>query len=368
MQISVEYDLWEYLSKSQKHVVMYGMGNGADKILRVCESRGIEIADFFASDGFVRGHHFHGKPVLSWSAIKEKYGAEHVIVLLSFGTSRPEVLENVKRIASEAELYAPDVPVFGEGLFDRAYFLAHREELAQVEELLSDEESVRIFEDVLRYKLTGRIEPLLRATSDEEEVLRTQVRPHEIRVAADFGAYNGDTVRQLLDHGEGKIERIYAFEPDRRNFQKLLSYAKEEKRAEVLPVEAGAWNEDTTLCFDASGNRNASFESSRSSTLADRPAKLRVISARRPDSILQGVHVDYMKYDVEGAEKEALEGSEGIIRASSPRLLVSLYHRNEDLFALPLLIKARYPQYKRFYLRRFGGVPAWDINLYCDKA
>ena len=30
-------DLWSYLSTTDKAVVMYGMGNGADKILNVCE-------------------------------------------------------------------------------------------------------------------------------------------------------------------------------------------------------------------------------------------------------------------------------------------------------------------------------------------
>ena len=35
---SPEYDLWQYLSVSDKKIVMYGMGNGADKILAICES------------------------------------------------------------------------------------------------------------------------------------------------------------------------------------------------------------------------------------------------------------------------------------------------------------------------------------------
>ena len=58
-------DLWTYLSETEKKIVMYGMGNGADKIISICERYGIEICDFFASDGFVRGHTFHGKRVLS---------------------------------------------------------------------------------------------------------------------------------------------------------------------------------------------------------------------------------------------------------------------------------------------------------------
>ena len=71
-------DLWNYLSKAKKTIVMYGMGNGADKILAVCQQYNIEIADFFASDGFVRGHSFHGKTVLSYSQVKEKYGKENI--------------------------------------------------------------------------------------------------------------------------------------------------------------------------------------------------------------------------------------------------------------------------------------------------
>ena len=72
MNVEVKVDLWHYLKTADKPILMYGMGNGADKILKVCESYGIEIADFFASDGFVRGHSFHGKVVLSYSQAKVK--------------------------------------------------------------------------------------------------------------------------------------------------------------------------------------------------------------------------------------------------------------------------------------------------------
>jgi hypothetical protein len=43
-------------------------------------------------------------------------------------------------------------------------------------------------------------------------------------------------------------------------------------------------------------------------------------------------------------------------------MLVSLYHRSEDLFKLPLTIADMYPNCK-MYLRRLAGIPAWDINL-----
>ena len=84
----------------------------------------------------------------------------------------------------------------------------------------------------------------------------------------------------------------------------------------------------------------------------------------KPDSVLGGERVDYIKYDVEGSEKEALIGSMETVKACYPTLLVSLYHRNEDLFSLPLMIRERFPKYQKFFIRRFAGIPAWDLNLY----
>ena len=36
MNFEVNTDLWQYLQGTDKKIVMYGMGNGADKILNVC--------------------------------------------------------------------------------------------------------------------------------------------------------------------------------------------------------------------------------------------------------------------------------------------------------------------------------------------
>ncbi|MBQ7392714.1 MAG: FkbM family methyltransferase [Clostridia bacterium] len=360
-------DLWEYLKETEKTIVLYGMGNGADKILAVLSECKISVGGVFASDGFARGNLFHGMPVRTWSDIKAEFGVENVIVLLSFGTSRPEVLENILRIRTEAELYAPDVPVFGDTLFTRPFYEEHIEKFAAARALLSDDESRRIFDNALSYKLTGDISYLLDAESDEEEIWNYIIHPQTVRNVADLGAYNGDTVRQLLERGEGNIDTVWAMEPDARNYKKLVAYAETETRARVIPVNAGAWDKEEVLFFDKSGNRNASFEKNRSQTLADRPAKVSEVKALPLDQVLDGACVDYIKYDVEGSEREALDGSLQTLKQHAPILLVSLYHRSEDMFALPLHIQKIAPHYRGFYLRRMRGIPAWDINLYVTK-
>ncbi len=351
MKIDIKTDLWHYLAATDKTVVMYGMGNGADKILNICSRYGIEIADFFASDGFVRGHSFHGKTVLSYSAVKEKYGAQNIIVLLSFASSLPEVLALFDKVDSECEMYAPDVPVCGDALFDMEFFNTHREEIDAVYAMLADDTSRDIYEKVIKYKLSGRICNLREAVTDRDEAFSLI---GDIRRAADLGAYNGDTAKELIRRYP-HIEEIYALEPDRRSFKKLSEYAEGISSPVIHTINAAAWCKTATLTFAEGGSRNSG---------AFAKGKTTEVSALSLDSILFGRAVDYIKYDVEGAEKEALIGSAETIRTHKPRLLVSVYHRSEDIFALPLQIKSLCPEYK-LYLRRDAYVPAWDLNLIC---
>ena len=65
----------------------------------------------------------------------------------------------------------------------------------------------------------------------------------------------------------------------------------------------------------------------------------------------------------DGAEVIVL-GCAGMVRSFHPRLMVSAYHRSDDLINLPLLIRSLYPGY-RMYLRHHPYVPAWETNFYC---
>ena len=67
--------------------------------------------------------------------------------------------------------------------------------------------------------------------------------------------------------------------------------------------------------------------------------------------------------DVEGAEREALWGASRSIVRYAPKLMVSLYHRNEDIYELPLLVKRINPRYK-LYIRHQQYIPAWETNLF----
>jgi hypothetical protein len=94
-------------------------------------------------------------------------------------------------------------------------------------------------------------------------------------------------------------------------------------------------------------------------------AKLVSIEVDSLDRILAGSRVSFIKMDIEGAERRALQGAEASIKAWAPRLAVAVYHKREDLFDLPLLILSYVPDYK-LYLRNYTDTAA-DTVLYAVK-
>ena len=341
-------DLWKHLKNTDKPKVIYGMGNGADKILSVFDHYGIKCSGIFASDDFYRpGKTFHDMAVERYSDLCERYG--DFIVLVSFATSLTEVRENILRIASERELYAPCVPVYGDTLFTDEYYEEHKSEIESARDLLSDERSKEIFDNIIAYRLSGRLEYLFKAESDPAEVWEDIIRPEGYVNIADCGAYTGDTAAEFIEKCQN-LKRIYALEPDPKNFKKLS--AVEDER--IIPVNKGAWDKPETVEFNMGAGRGAA---------QGKKGRTVLLGFDTLDSIVGEDDIDYIKYDVEGAEFKALAGSEETIKRCSPDLLVSLYHRTEDIFTLTKRVHYLCPGHK-LYLRRFSYIPDWDINLY----
>ena len=352
---SFSCDIWTSLKSSPNPILIYGMGNGADKIISVFERYGIEYSDVFASDGFVRGHNYRGKRVLSYTEACEKYGSFDIVV--SFGSRLPDVMEKIYSLESKHKVYAPDVPVCEGEIFNEEFFDAHCQELFDSRELFADERSKEVFDEVVRFKLTGKL-CYLKSTECSESETDACLRFENYKTYVDLGAYNGDTVKKYTALCPS-IKEIYAFEPDKRNFKKLSLYCEELSAINTTLLNCAAYSSDTVLEFAASGNRNSSAASQGSFQ-----HKTVEIEAKALDSVCKSA--DFIKFDVEGMEFEALLGCRNLISNCQPDLLVSMYHKSEDLFKLPLLLKELNPSYK-LYLRRLPYIPAWDLNMYAIK-
>ena len=353
-------DLWEYLADECRPIALYGTGDGADKIISVLERRGLKdlIAAVFASDGFVRDRMFHEYKVISYSDCCEKLAGQDFIVLVCFGSSRPEVLGQVSKIASERELYVPDVPVYGDILFNREFYEGNKDSIEDVYSKLADDNSKKCYEDYINYKLTGDISYLEDSESDPDEEFRllVQIKPG---CFIDLGAYYGDTLVRYLNKYPC-LKKAVALEPERHSFAKLKACA-EDLEAEEFDVTC-----INALIGDKTGKELVSTARGRG-TRALPNSNVELKNTREIDVItvdsLGLDNVSFIKFDVEGSELSALEGAKDTINRCRPVMKIACYHRSEDVFTLVQKVLDIRSDYK-IYMIHTRCIPGWDTDFY----
>ena len=332
-------NVWDYLSKSDKPIAVYGMGNGAQKIMETLEAHGGKVSDIFASDEFVRGHSFFGFKVMKYAEICEKY--EDFIVVLGFATHLDSVLDKIRQISQQHPVFAPDVPVAGNGLFTIDYVKKNEEKFDFVYSRLADDESRRVYLDIINFKISGKIKYLFNSFCDKENIYRDILKLKSNETIIDL---------EFTDFTSGRYKHIYALEPDAKNYKKLVKNTADMENITLFNM--GAWDKRDILIFDKKAGRNSKLSSEGI------PVEVTDIDSLIDDNITM------IKMDIEGAELHALEGANKIIEKNKPKLYVCAYHRNEDLFSLPIKILQLNENYK-IYFRHSKYIPAWECNFYC---
>ena len=156
----------------------------------------------------------------------------------------------------------------------------------------------------------------------------------------DCGAFTGDTIAAFLQATGGLYRHIWAVEPDRSNYKRLVQYIADEKLSNIDVVNKGLYSYTGKLPFQETGSMLSMITNDSDNC----------IETDTIDNIATGNPVTYIKMDVEGVELEALKGAEQTIRQYKPVLGISIYHKQQDLIDIPAYIKAIVPEYK-FYFR-----------------
>lgn len=343
-----EKNVWNFLKDTNKPIIIYGMGNGADKVLAIFQRYNIKCCGVMASDDFVRGQKYKNFTVHKLSYFEDIY--DDFIIAVTFGTQVAEVMDNIKKIAQKHMVVVPNVPVFGNNLFNNNFLKENKDKILSAYSLLCDNRSRQVFENAVKFYYSGKLKYLWEATDEKDEIFNNVLKLTADENYIDLGAYRGDTIDELIHYGKG-YNKIIALEPDPKTYRKLTEFTKNMKN--VTTLQKTIWKNNTTLLFSNNGGRNSAISSVGTS-----------IKAVNLDTLSEGFYPTYIKMDVEGAEKQAIAGGINTLRKHKPKLNVAVYHTFEDLFELILLIHAINPEY-RFYLRHHPYIPLWDTNLYC---
>lgn len=349
LQFDIENkSVWETLKSTKEPVIMYGTGNGADKVFEVFEQLGIRVAGVTASDGFVRERYFHDFRVTPIGDFSESY--EKFTVVITFGSSRPEVIENIKEIAKKQNVLVPCVPVVGNEIFDRKFLEENEENLNKAYSLLADEKSKEVFKNYVNFQFSGKLQYLFGAESEIDDAFNNYLQLNENERFIDIGAYRGDTVEQFLKFTDGKYNDILALEPDTKTYKKLVESCKALKNFEAL--NGAASDIDGTVKFSNAAGRQSTIGSGVE------------IPSYTLDKLSEKFIPTYIKIDAEGAEIDIINGARSLLSKHKPKIKIATYHKNRDIFEIPILLNELNENYK-IYMCHHPYIPAWDTDFYC---
>lgn len=162
-------------------------------------------------------------------------------------------------------------------------------------------------------------------------------------VFVDLGAYTGDSTISFLRNYGDSYKKIYAYEITPETYQILVSNLKDYPN--VVCYLKGVGDTRSSLSVV-----NSSADASANTVFVSDNGTIPMVTL---DEDI-GEKLTMIKADIEGFEQEALLGAINHIKNDHPKLLISVYHKNEDLWKIPKMIKEIDPTYK-FYLRYHGG-------------
>ncbi|MCO5339406.1 FkbM family methyltransferase [Delftia tsuruhatensis] len=165
----------------------------------------------------------------------------------------------------------------------------------------------------------------------------------------DCGAHRGTILHKLFGVTGWNYASLHAFEPDAENFQALQQLAP--WKLEQFHAHNYAVSDQTqTLRFHQTGTMG--------SHISDQgDVSIRCVTV---DDWVE--RATFMKFDVEGFEARALQGSKRLLAENRPRLAVASYHYATDLLDIAQTIDELAPGYT-FFLRHHAGY-FYDTMLY----
>ena len=340
-------------------LLLFGSGFLGRHTLRCLRKSMIEPIAFVDNASHLWGSVIDGLPVESPSEAFRKHKGSALFVV---------TLYNNAKAMKQLEEASVDYLTFAEFAWEKPESLMphyaidfpysihrHSSDIRQVFDILADDESKAEFVAQINWRTS--LDRSWDIAHKNPELIYFDpefVRLDGGNVIVDCGAFDGDTIRELVNK-EVNFTKLIAIEPDDDNFLRLQQYLMTlnsdlKERIEVHKLVVSS--ESGTVGFDKMGDGKSGI---------NHMGKCEVEKVSL-DSLLACECPTLIKMDIEGAEYDALLGCRSIINKHHPMLAISLYHTPEDLWRIPLLISKLYHGYN-LHIRRYAD-DCWEQVCY----
>jgi len=348
-------------------LVFFGAGNLGRKALQCVRSIGVEPLAFADNSQSKWGSNVDGVPVLSPKDAAARYGASalFLVTIWSLGHSYPESRAMLERMGcTHVESTASLRWKFADRLLpDFCQDPPHKlyEQAAEVRKaasLWADDSSRQEYLNHLKWRALGDQNALGPPVKEESYFLDSLYCIDDHEVFVDCGAYTGDTAEQVIRRNPA-FSRIIAIEADPENFDRLTKWVGTleppvASRIDALNVAVGA--KRGQLRFQAGGGEGAKLAADGNVVVECVPI----------DDLATEAGPTFIKMDIEGAELDALEGARRSIQTHRPILSICVYHKQNDLWRIPLFIHTLVEDYRLFL--RPHDVDGWQLVCYAVPA
>lgn len=334
-----ENNIWmDKLSNTEKKIILFGAGTVGYQIAGILYSKNIKPTCF--CDNFKSGiDETYGLPIISFDVLKKNYNNDYIIISLGMENAIEVVKELIDAGFQSKNLITR---MWFDEKVSKEYVKDHYSEYKWLYDNVYDELSREILVEKIRNSLYY-FEMQTRQYNDQY-FDKDIVEFADNEVFIDGGAYNGDTIIEFINRTSNEYSAIYSFEPDEKNYYTLVERCKDFKNIKF--INKGLWNCESTLKFTGSKKSISSIEEGGNIS----------IQVTTVDEVLlnDGICPTFIKFDIEGSEYKALLGTKQVIQKCKPKLAICIYHKPEDLYKLPKLIKELNPSYK-LYLRHYSN-------------
>jgi len=318
------------------HIYIYGAGSYGEILYK---SLGfyrpdIEVAGFV--DSFKTGE-LLGLPVIKSSDYDRLGKYDHIIIATDY-MYWEEITETL--INYDIKNYYIntffDFDIYGEKQCNK--YQKFEKLTSLVKDIFKDEKDKEIWDVITKSMEEYNVNYILKYFEEKESLEENYLK--KVRLSAndivfDGGAYDGKDVLEFAGK-VGDKGLVYAFDPRAKleqqfkgnSFSNIVIVPKAlcDKRAEMFFVDTGS---TTVLCNDWHEGA-ISVESITIDGFVDENKINRL---------------DFVKLDVEGSELDVLRGGERSIKKLKPKMAISIYHKLEHFFEIPLYLNRILPDY-----------------------
>ena len=344
------------LQETNNRVVLFGVGSLGRRSLAELRSIGVEPLAFSDNNRGLWGATIDGCPVLPPAEAAAKYGAQALFIVTIWNAAHwfVETLEQLKSLGCEhISSYSPVYWRFAQTFIPfllndhphKVYEDAER--VLEAEKLWADRTSLNAYRSLVHWYATGDASQLPHRPQENSYFPADVFAILPSEAIVDCGAFDGDTIKQVIDRVGDSFAAVHAIEADPLSLEKLASYLRNlpPHVAEKVHVHPCAVCLDRmTLRFEITGSVDSKICEEGGVEVDGIPI----------DELFANTPITMIKMDIEGAEYDALLGARKVIERDKPILAICVYHTQNDIWRIPLLIREMLPEHK-LYLRAYEG-------------